>query len=40
MKSDNVKKLVLNKETLRNLSVRTGIKAGGRPESSDDPNAC
>jgi hypothetical protein len=40
MKLDAKKKLVLSKETLRNLSVKTGIKAGAPRASSEDPNAC
>ena len=41
MKSDPSKKLVLHKETLRALKVKTGIKAGGwsvRP--TYNPNYC
>jgi hypothetical protein len=37
MKFQALKKLVLNKETLRTLSVRTGIKAGA---PSFDPRLC
>jgi hypothetical protein len=37
MKRDNVKKLVLSKETLRNLAVKTGIRAGA---PSENPQLC
>jgi hypothetical protein len=39
MKLDPRKKLVLHKETLRALKVKTGIKAGA-PAASNNPKHC
>ena len=40
MKSDVRKKLVLHKETLRALKVKTGIKAGADRRPTKNPRFC
>ena len=41
MKLHTSRKLTLNRETLRNLSVKTSIKAGGpTADCSQNPQAC